>query len=44
MVRVNGFEVEPGGIKAGLKEAVAPLGRPEADSVIGLAKDAAFCI
>jgi hypothetical protein len=44
MVRVNMLEAEPGGMKAGLNEAVAALGRPDAESAIGLEKDAAFCI
>ena len=44
MVRVKAFDADPGGMKEGLKEAIAPLGRPDADNAIGLEKDAGFCI
>jgi len=36
MVRVNDFEVEPGGTMGGLKDAFARFGSPVAERVIGL--------
>ena len=36
MVRVNEFEVEPGGIVGGLNEAFARFGSPVAARVMGL--------
>src|ERR1700675_1936085 len=36
MVRVNAFDVEPGGTMGGLKEAFARLGSPVAARVMGL--------